>query len=589
MDATREDFFGESVSFWGDRAILGAIGDRCPAGDYCGSAYVYRYDGAKLVQEQKLTASDAAQDDWFGGSISLSGDRAIVGANRDDCPAGFNCGSAYVYRFDGTRWVQEQKLTATDAAPGDSFGSSVSISGDRAVVGAGGDDCMGDGCGSAYVYRFDGTSWVQEQKLTASDAAEYDLFGISVSLSGNRAIVGATGVDCPAGYNCGSAYIYRYDGTTWVQSQKLTASDAAEYDWFGVSVSLSRDRLIVGASSGNCPPGFDCGSAYVYRYDGTTWVQQQKLTASNPARDDQFGRSVSLSGDRAVVGAHYSDCSAGSSCGSAYVYRYDGTTWVQEQKLTAADAAHNDRFGVSVSLSGDKVVVGAVLDDCPAGDYCGSAYLFALGPDCNENGQADLCDIRDGGMPDVDGDGIPDECEPALDIKPGACPNPLNPRSRGVLPVALVGSEIFDVTQIDKESLVLRRADGIGGSVRPLSHRHGPRVKVKDVATLFSGPLCDCHELRGDGINDLAMKFSTRKLVRSLELAPLSPGASLPLTLSGTLRDGTPFEASDCIVITGGSRNGDADAADGPPTSFGWPTSSEVGESIPRSLRRSQD
>ncbi len=586
-DVSRLDHFGVSVSLSGDRAIVGALEADCPAGSSCGSAYVYRYDGMAWIQEQKLTASDGASNDYFGSSVSVSGDRAIVGARWDDCPAGGHCGSAYVYRYDGTTWVQEQKLTPSDAVPGDDFGLSVSVSADTAIVGARWDNCPGGyDCGAVYTYRYDGTNWVQEQKLTASDAAPGDAFGRSISLSGDRVIVGALYDDCPGvpHTNCGAAYVYRYNGTTWAQEQKLTASDAAQEDLFGVSVSLSGDRAIVGASFDDCPPIYNCGSAYVYRYDETTWVQEQKLTASDGARDDRFGFSISLSGDRAIVGAYWDDCLAGPNCGSAYVYRYDGTTWVQEQKLTASDAAEDDTFGLSVSLSGDRAIVGAFHDDCSAGSECGSAYVFALGPDCNENGQADYCDIRDGGIPDVDQDGVPDECEPvALDIRPGACPNPLNPRSRGVLPVAVVGSDIFDVTQIDKESLVLRRADGVGGSVPPLSHRHGPRVKVKDVATPFSGPLCDCHELRGDGIDDLGMKFSTRKLVRSLELASVSPGTEVPLTLSGTLRDGTPFEASDCIVITGGSRNGDADAADG------WPTSSEVGESILRSLRRSQD
>jgi hypothetical protein len=190
----------------------------------------------------------------------------------------------------------------------------------------------------------------------------------------------------------------------------------------------------------------------------------------------------------------------------------------------------------------------------------GAAYIFALGPDCNENGQADFCDIRDAGIPDVDQDGVPDECEPvALDIRPGACPNSLNLRSRGVLPVAVVGSVIFDVTQIDPDSLVLTRTDGLGGEVQPLRGPHGPGVALNDVATPFDGPACECRTAGGDGdgIDDLVMKFSVPEMVRSFELDSVAPGTSVTLTLSGTLNDGTLFEASDCILITGGSRSRD--------------------------------
>jgi heat shock protein HslJ len=414
-DAGTFDSFGRSVSLSGDRALVGAYQDSgCAAGadgSYCGSAYVYRYNGSTWVQEQKLTASDAAGFAYFGVSVSLSGNRALVGTRR----------SAYVYRFEGTAWVEEQKLTASDAVASSYFGFSVSLSGDRALVGAVFDDCSaGLYCGSAYVYRYDGTAWVEEQKLTASDAAAGDRFGYSVSLSGDQALVGADYDNCAAGIRCGSAYVYRYDGTAWVEEQKLAASDAAEDDTFGSSVSLSGNRAIVGAELDDCAAGSNCGSAYVYRYDGTAWVEEQKLTASDAAQYSSLGRSVSLSGDRALVGAYQDDCAVGITCGSAYVHRYDGTAWVQEHKLTASDARAGDRLGFSVCLSGDRALVGAYLDACATGIYCGSAYVFTVesadfAADCNANRVSDECDIAlcggESACGDCNGSGIPDGCE----------------------------------------------------------------------------------------------------------------------------------------------------------------------------------
>ncbi len=138
-----------------------------------------------------------------------------------------------------------------------------------------------------------------------------------------------------------------------------------------------------------------------------------------------------------------------------------------------------------------------------------------------------------------------------LDIKPGSCPNPVNPRSKGVVSIAIVGSSSFDVTQIDVDSLTLVRADGVGGIVTPTTRNRRARVSTEDVATPLDDDPCACHELGGDGIDDLLLKFSTPALAIALELASLQPGASLVLTVGGSLMDGSEFEASDCIVIVG--------------------------------------
>ena len=261
------------------------------------------------------------------------------------------------------------------------------------------DDCTaGIWCGSAYVYRFNGATWEEEQKLTASDAAAYDEFGISVSLSGDTVVVGAHIDDCTARLYCGSAYVYRFNGETWEEEQKLTASDAAPNARFGGSVSLSGDTAVVGALDDGCAGGSNCGSAYVFRFDGNAWAEEQKLTALDAAAFDRFGYSVSVSGDTVVVGALFNDCAAGGGCGAAYVYRFNGAIWTQVQKLTASDAAVGDAFGVSVSLSGDTAVVGALDDDCGAGVNCGSAYVFSLPRDLSDYAVLQNCFTGSGGV-----------------------------------------------------------------------------------------------------------------------------------------------------------------------------------------------
>ena len=252
-------------------------------------------------------------------------------------------------------WSQQQKLTASDADNYDSFGMSVSISGDYAVVGAYADDDAGGSSGSAYIFVRNGTTWTEQEKLTASDAASRDQFGNSVSISGDYAVVGAYTDDDGGSSNSGSAYIFVRNGTTWSQQQKLTASDAAAGDQFGNSVSISGDYAVVGAYADD-DAGGQSGSAYIFVRNGTAWTEQQKLTASDAASSDQFGRSVSISGDYAVVGAHQ-NAGAGSRSGSAYIFVRNGTTWTEQEKLTASDAASGDYFGSSVSISGDYAVV----------------------------------------------------------------------------------------------------------------------------------------------------------------------------------------------------------------------------------------
>ena len=375
-DGALGDRFGNSVSLSGDRAIVGAFYDN-DLGFDSGSAYVYERQGDdSWLEVDKLTASDGTVGDHFGTSVSLSGDRALVGADQDDDPLP-NGGSAYVFERQGNgSWLEVAELTASDRAAFDFFGFSVSLSGDRALVGADGNDHLGSTSGSAYVFERQGDgSWLEVAKLNASDGAAGDRFGISVSLSGDHALVGAFWDDNPLA-DGGSAYVFERQGDgSWLEVDKLTASDSAADDWFGFSVSLSGDRAIVGASAyyDLNPSG---GSAYVFERQGNgSWLEVAKLTASDSAFQDYFGRAVSLSWDRAIVGAHRDDDS-GSDSGSAYMYERQGDgSWLEVAKLTASDGAEFDYFGTSVSLSGDRAIVGAYFDD-DLGSESGAAYVY---------------------------------------------------------------------------------------------------------------------------------------------------------------------------------------------------------------------
>ena len=262
--------------------------------------------------ETKLTASDAAVNDHFGFSVSVHDDLVAVGAHYND-DGGFNSGSAYVYEKVNGVWT-ETKLTASDAAAYDYFGNSVSVHDDLVAVGAVLNDDGGFNSGSAYVYEKVNGVWT-ETKLTASDAAAYDYFGNSVSVHDDLVAVGAV-LNDDGGSNSGSAYVYEKVNGVWTET-KLTASDAAVNDHFGFSVSVHDDLVAVGAHY-NDDGGSASGSAYVYEKVNGVWTET-KLTASDAAADDYFGNSVSVHDDLVAVGAHYND-DGGSASGSAYVY-----------------------------------------------------------------------------------------------------------------------------------------------------------------------------------------------------------------------------------------------------------------------------
>jgi len=322
-DGLAEDYFGISVSISGDYAVIGAYQDD-DNGSNSGSVYIFHRNGTTWTQQAKLTASDGSYEDHFGISVSISGDYVVIGANRDD-DNGNNSGSAYIFHRTGTTWTQQDKIIASDGANQDLFGYPVSISGDYAVIGSYRDDDNGNNSGSAYIFYKSGTTWTQQTKLTASDGSAEDWFGISISISGDYAIIGAYNDD-DNGAESGSSYIFHRVGTTWTQQDKITASDGAGEDGFGRSVSINGDYALIGAYNDN-----DSGSSYVFHKIGTIWTEQSKITASDAATNDFFGISVSINGDYALIGAYYDD-DDGTESGSAYIY-YNDAVFIEEEQV----------------------------------------------------------------------------------------------------------------------------------------------------------------------------------------------------------------------------------------------------------------
>lgn len=363
-----QDSFGQAVALGASTALVGSPGYQTAAGSKAGAAFTYVQSASSWVPDSQLDAGVAHEYAAFGTSVAVQGDTAVIGAEQEgELPTGNGVGGVYIFSRSGTDWQQTAHLSPDD---GYFFGDAVSIDGDTIVVGSRDRD-QGSitSAGGAYVYVGGGANWAKQSVLTATDAADNDHAGTSVSVNGDTALVGAP----DASASSGAAYVFVRAGTSWSQQAKLVASDAAQGDQFGGAVSLSSDTAVVGATGHATAAGAGAGSAYVFVRNGTSWTEQAELAASDAGSNDQFGSAVYVSGDTAIVGAPFHDSSTSAfNTGRAYVFVRSGTTWTQQAELEASDAATDARFGSSVSLEGTMALIGAENVQ-PSGE----AYVFS--------------------------------------------------------------------------------------------------------------------------------------------------------------------------------------------------------------------
>ena len=323
----------------------------------------------------ELTPLDLETFDQYGLLLAISsdGNTAIVGAYLGSASPTLGGGVAYVFTRSGTTWTQQAKLLASDAASSDGFGSSVSISadGNTVLIGAPDEDTSPNSSnGAAYVFTRSGTTWTQQAKLLASDAASSDNFGFSSSISadGTTAIIGAFLESTSPNTNNGAAYIFTRSGATWTQQAKLLASDAATNDNFGLSVDISSNgnTALVGAPYEDTSPNTNNGAIYVFTRSGTTWTQRQKIVLEDAEASFLFGGVVSISGDGSTFAA-----SSYSPKDFVYVYTLIGDTWRQQARLFSSENLLDYKFGsdLSISYDGNTLAVGAYVTNDGGGFY----------------------------------------------------------------------------------------------------------------------------------------------------------------------------------------------------------------------------
>ena len=291
--------------------------------------------------QAEITASDSAARSYFGSSVAICGETALIGAPGDDAGEEEGAGAAYIFVRSGGVWTQEAKLTVGDPSAGDELGSQVALSGDTALIGAWRHATAGnEAAGAAYVFARSGGVWTQEAELTADISADYDNFGTSVAVYGDTALIAAA---------VGSAYVFVRSGDVWTQQQELRAGD-------GASVALSGETALIG----DVVERRFAGAVYVFVRSGDVWTRHQKLTAADGAAEDYFGSSVAIDGDTALIG--------GQSVRTCVFERVTGV-WVRRQTLRACN---------SVALAGDSALLGGERRTVAGKVNAGAAYVFLL-------------------------------------------------------------------------------------------------------------------------------------------------------------------------------------------------------------------
>ena len=368
------EFNGYAVALLGTVAAIGAPRATANAHVEQGLVRTYAYVSGGWSPAVPVTPAAGAAGDWFGVSVALDGKSLIAGASRKEVSAHARQGAAFLFVAGVAGWTEQATLVASDGAADDCLGEAVAIDGDSALVGASWHNPSGvDDEGSAYVFTRSGSTWTQRARLNAPGGAASDLFGQAVALGRGAAAVGAPVDDAGKARDQGSVTVFTGSGATWTPKAWLSGYGPEQAPWFGDSVAVSGDTLAVGAPKDTLTS--ETGGVYVFVRSGLVWTLQAHFAGDDSTVADYFGASVALAGDTLVVGAPWHDV-VGTGDGAAYVFTRSSGTWTQQAKLVADDAGSLDNFGEHVAISLSTIVVSASGWDAPSFENAGAAYVF---------------------------------------------------------------------------------------------------------------------------------------------------------------------------------------------------------------------
>jgi hypothetical protein len=304
----------------------------------------------------------------------MDGNYIVIGAPNDNIGGNVNQGSAYIFYYNGSSWVFQAKLTASLGGSEDLFGSSVAISGDYVVVGAPNDDIgIYSDQGSAYVFKRTGTSWTQVANPTSSTGNDYENFGYSVAIDGDWIAIGAPGKDQGSYNKQGSVFMYLRSGANYNLHAVYTGGNQ-DNAGYGFSVALSSQFLVVGIPYYDEGSSRDEGLVNIRAFNGSTWINAGNIAASNKKQNTEFGYVVDISGDFILGGI--STALISEERQSAYLFQYLDGNWIENEILFPSDLEMHENFGNKISIGEKFILIANSRDDIGNNSNQGSIYLY---------------------------------------------------------------------------------------------------------------------------------------------------------------------------------------------------------------------
>jgi hypothetical protein len=384
----------------GDIAVVGQWRRGNAVSGDAGKAFVYAFDGVSWTIAAELVASETADGERFGAAVATDGTTIVVGAPYKELDGVNQAGQAYVYRDLGSGWVLVDTVRSVGVTPGDQFGSAVDVQGNTVVVGAYSDRMGSDSeAGSVFVFTESDGSFVESAFLQVPTASFRAHVGRSVAIDNGVIVAGANDEEGGSGNNGGAAYVWVFnDG--WQLVQRLTPPNPQTWVSFGESIDIRDGVIVVGDPERSVPGASGGGAAFVYRPDGSgLWAFETMITPTGVFSDDSFANRVAFADANTIVSGAHNDDDRGPQSGSGFVFRFDGSSWIQTGPFYASDGTSGDNFGFAVGADGDRAIFGAIGDDDFA-PQSGSAYVIDLGcaavcvPDFTGEGDLDFFDVQ---------------------------------------------------------------------------------------------------------------------------------------------------------------------------------------------------
>ena len=379
LAGSAEDCYGRDIDVHNNDLIVGAWGFDVNGGTNSGKAFIYEISSDTLIEKACLMSPNSNPLDYFGRSVSIYGDWAAVGSYLEDVGGNVDQGAVYMYHFDGANWSLDTTLHASDGSAEDFFGYSIDIHDDIMVIGA---DRFDNGAeldqGKAYVFKLSGGLWNETDGFLSSDGEADDRFGIECKIYDNTIVIGAYLDDHNGLVNSGSAYVFEVDANGLVsQSQKLVATDLEAGDFFGRSVAVYDDVIIIGSYLHDSNNITESGQVYSFVKDNASWYQSDIISSNEASEGDRLGRCVEICGKYMVAGAFQNDVNnLTGEPGVAYLFERNGDNWQKVAKFTPSDATGDDFFGYSVSINHAMAIIGAYRHDTNGNTDQGKVYLY---------------------------------------------------------------------------------------------------------------------------------------------------------------------------------------------------------------------